>query len=83
MSPKFNTLTLAKAALQDTGVPRNPLQLDAINALNEAIQHEKNAPKMVSIQDVVALLEKHHALAEGRHNYFLRMANVVKETFEK
>ncbi len=82
MSPP-TTLTLALAALQDTGVPKNSLQLDAIAALKEAIQREKNAPKMVAIQDVVDLLEKHHALSDGRHNYFLRMANIVKETFEK
>jgi len=83
MSPTFNALTLALAALHDTGMPKNSLQLDAIAALKEAIQYEKNAPKTVAIQSVIDLLEQHHKLAEGRHNYFNTCANIVQITFGK
>ena len=83
MSPNFNALTLALAALQDTGVPRNPLQLDAIESLRQAIQEEKNSPKKVAVQDVVDLMTMHHNLAQEQHNYFQHMANMVQITFGK
>ena len=82
MSPP-STLTLALAALQDTGVPRNQLQLDAIETLRQAIQDEKAAPKKVFLQDVVDTLMQHHRLAAGTHSHFEHIATVIQTVFGK
>ena len=83
MTPSFNALTLALAALQDTGVPKTQLQLDAIASLRDAIQDAKKEPQQVPLQAVLDFLEMHHNLTGGRHNYFQHASVLLKLTFQK
>ena len=83
MSPSFTALTLALAALQDTGVPKTPLQLEAIASLRAAIQEAKTEPQQVPLQAVLDFLEMHHNLAEGRHNYYQHAIVMLKMAFPK
>ena len=81
MQSSFDALTLALAALQDTGVPKTSLQIDAITSLREAIQTEKDAPKLVPLQDVIDFLMQHHALVSAQHSHYRHAADLIKMTF--
>jgi hypothetical protein len=82
MQSSFDALTLALAALQDTGVPKTSLQIDAINSLREAIQTEKDAPKHVPLHYVIDCLMQHHALVAGQHSHYRHAADMIKMTFQ-